>query len=236
MVKTGRDVLEYLGIDHAFLTGPRNVFCTLLEISAKEPWVIAIDRLWEEPEAVLTIKYRGTYRERPVRIEKRDAFTYRLSFAGGSGGNPLEALWASIQKLEEDESLWNKRKEERHPVGAAFSPLLGLKKTEQKVILSGKEYPCLINDLSFRGMRLTTLDGGNLKKGQEAAVLLDFINPIERIILKGTVQSLVLKSGEQPSGGSRRPVRFAILSLQLPDPPLAFKQRLGTFIAQGGGR
>jgi hypothetical protein len=235
MVKTGRDVLEHLGIDHTFLTGPRNVFCTLLEVSSAEPWIAAIDRPWEGPEAVLNIKYRGIYHERPVMIEKRDAFTYRLVFAGVPGGPPWEALWESIRTLEADESLWNKRKEDRYPLGTACSPRFGLKRAEQKAVLSGKEYPCLINDISFNGVKITALDGGNIQRGHEAAVVLDCINPLERLILTGTIQSLMLKSGEQPSAGSRRPVRFAIVSLQLPDPPLAFKQRLGAFIRNGDG-
>jgi hypothetical protein len=236
MVKTGRDVLDYLGIAHTFLTGRRNAFCTLLEVSSKDPWIIAIDTVWEEPEAVLNIKYRGTYQELPVRVEKRDVFSYRIFFIETSGENPSRELWESIQQLEADESLWNKRKEDRHTIGVALFPALGLKKAEQKVLLSGKEYPCLVNDVSFSGLKITTLDGGGIKQGDTAAVLLDFTNPIERIIVKSTIQSVLLKSGESPAAGSRRPVRFAILSLQVLDPPLAFKQRLGAFIRQGGGR
>jgi hypothetical protein len=90
--------------------------------------------------------------------------------------------------------------------------------------------------MSFNGLKITTLDSGDLKKGDAVTVLLDFTSPLERIIIKGTVQSVLLKSGEYPSGGNRRPARFAVLSLQAPDPPLAFKQRLGAFIREGGGR
>jgi hypothetical protein len=228
VVRAHKDVFDYLGIEHTFLTGKRNEFCTVLELSSGETWIIAVGGVWEEDTALFNIKYRGSYLSLPVTVEKRDGFTYRMSFREGL---VEPSLREGIIKLEENERLWNKRKDERFAVGVAGSEPLGLKKAEQKVILSGAEYPCMVNDLSFNGAKITTLESGELKRGSEAGLLLDFINPLERIVLTGTVQALQIKSGEQRAG---RPVRFAILSLRYnTDPPLAYRRRLGSFAGKG---
>jgi hypothetical protein len=226
MVKVHKDVLDHLGIEHVFLTGQRNVFCALLEISTTEAWRVAIDGEWEEGEGILNIKYKGIYLTWPVYVKKQDRLSHTIELIGDSV--KLSALYESIQTLERDENLWNHRREERFDVGAEGSGLLGLRKVEQKVIIAGTELPCMVNDLSFGGMRLTTMDSGEVKKGDTVTALLDFNNPIERLMLKGTVQAVMVKSGA--SKGGERPVRFAILSVRFQeDPPLAFRQRLGAF-------
>jgi hypothetical protein len=232
MIQAHKDVLDYLGIEHAFLTGARNEFCTFLEISTEGRWVIAVGGQWEDGTAVLNLKYRGAYLEWPVVINTKDTFSWYMKIEGGEWKR--SPVFEGIQALEKDESLWNKRKETRFAVGAGLSGVLGLRKAEQKVILAEREQPCMVNDVSFRGIKLTTFDTGELKRGDQAAVLLDFTAPIERIVLKGTIQRIVIKTGER--GG--RPVRFAVISLRFEDPPLAFRRRMGAFIGvtETGGK
>jgi hypothetical protein len=236
MVRARKDALESIGIEHVFLTGERNEFCAVLELGAAGKWAIAPGGPWEGGEAVLNVKYRGAYLCCPVKIEKRDDFSYWALFpatgAADSGGWP--SLWESIETLENDERLWDTRKGERFGVGAEFSAALGLKKAEQKAVISGREYPCMINDVSFRGMRLTALDGGGAGKGDGIAVLLDFAGPAERIALRGTVQAVITKTGARADAGGRYP-RFAVISMRFSaEPPLAFMKRLGAFIERGG--
>jgi hypothetical protein len=113
---------------------------------------------------------------------------------------------------------------------------LGLRKAEQRVILGGdlnRELPCMVNDASMGGIRFTTFDSGDIKKGDSAAVLLDFSDPIERITLKGIIQAVIIKSGEQKNTGASggMPAKFAIISLKFQDdPPLSYKRRLKAFV------
>jgi hypothetical protein len=228
LIKTRKDVLSHLGIEHAFLTGHRNEFCTILELGTEKRWVVAVGAPWDEYEAILNVKYRGAYLTWPVQVERKDAFSYWVSFNYPEGAE-TKRLWADIKKLEDDETLWNTRKEERFTVGADRFAALGLKKAEQRVMVAGTEFPCMIHDVSLKGAKLTTYDHGSAKRGDEITVFLDFISPIERITLKGTIQAMTVKTGEQRTAGGH-PIRFAVISIQFStDAPLAFRQRLGVF-------
>jgi hypothetical protein len=233
MIRVHKDVLDHLGIEHVFLTASQNAFCTLLEIGLSEKWLIAIGNSWEAEEAILNIKYRGTYLVWQVHITPKDKFSYHLELSNEEF--KVSPLYGEIEELERNESLWNKRKEMRMPVGADLSGVLGLRKAEQKaVITGGQEMPCMVNDLSFGGMKITTYDTGSLKKGDPVLVLLDFTDPVEKIPLKGTIQVVTVKTGLQKTAGGH-PVKFAIISIQFQgDPPLAFRQRLGAFMEKVG--
>jgi c-di-GMP-binding flagellar brake protein YcgR len=228
MVAVYKDILDYLHIEHTFLTGNRNCFCNLLEISRKE-WTVAVDVPIPDGEWVIHIKYEGEYTELKVTLKNRQNMVYTLTFLPMEEDRRTAGIFESIEKLEKNTELWNKRKEERHVLGAEFSEEFGLKKVEQKVIITGKEYPCMINDISFQGMKLTTLETGS-RKGEEIAVLLDFINPIERVMVKGYIQSVLIKSGEKTK------YRFAILSVKFPDTPLALKERVGSYMIRKDGK
>jgi hypothetical protein len=233
MIQVHKDVLEYLEIGHTFLTGPQNGFCTLLEIGTGGKWIIAVGGAWEAGQAVLNVKYRGTYLEWPVVISKRDNFSYFLEIQGGDFKQ--SPLFERVTSLERDETLWNARKESRFTVGADLSEALGLRKAEQKALLGGKEQPCMVIDVSFGGMKIISFDTGDVRRGDGAGVALDFTDPIERIVLKGVIRSVIVKSGER-GGAEGRPVRFAVVSLEFSETPLAFKRRLGAFMGKAGGK
>jgi hypothetical protein len=227
VIKAHEDVLKALGIEHAFLTGAKYEFCALLELGTEGKWIIALGSPWTAASAVLNLKYAGSYFTYPVTIAERDSHTYWLTFTDDSLQQPLKE---ALKELEEHEERWNKRKEDRFTVGVEGSKVLGLKRAEQKVILANQEGPCLINDISFGGIKLTTLDNGGIRKGGDITVVLDFTAPPERMILPGIIQAVTYKTGTAKSGAGNPP-RFAIISLRFAvDPPLAYRQRLGSYL------
>jgi hypothetical protein len=234
MIRVHRDVLGHLGIEHVFLMGDMgNSFCTLLELSVSE-WLVAIDKDLPGGEADITVKHNGRYLAFKAVLRSEEGFTYRLSFAEDPASRGGGELIAAIAALEAHEERWNKRKEERHTIGFLFSGDFGLKKAEQKVVLGGREYPCMVNDVSFSGIKITSFDPGDLETGDGIAVLLDFSRPIERIVLKSLIRSVAVKTGEKGNGGQRR-LTFAVISARFTDAPLRFKQRLGAYIARKEG-
>jgi hypothetical protein len=84
--------------------------------------------------------------------------------------------------------------------------------------------------VSFSGIKITSYDPGDLERGDEIAVLLDFSNPIERIVLKSFIQSVTVKTGERGGNGGQRRLKFAVISARFAEAPLSFKQRLGAYI------
>jgi hypothetical protein len=234
MIQAHRDVLRHLDIEHTFITGDTgNGFCTLLGISVSE-WIVATDKEFPDGGADINVKYNGRYLTFKAVLQREEGLSYRLRFAEDPAARGGGALIAAITALEAHEELWNKRKEERHKIGRNFSADFGLKKAEQKVIMGGREYPCMVNDVSFSGIKITSFDPGNLERGDEIAVLLDFSHPIERIALKSFVQSVTVKTGEKGPGGQSR-LKFAIVSARFTDPPLPFKRRLGAYISRTEG-
>jgi hypothetical protein len=96
-------------------------------------------------------------------------------------------------------------------------------------MVSGRELPCLVDDISYGNIQLTTFDPGGLNQGETAAALLDFVELLERAVLKEIIQTAAVKTGEQ---GSRA---GAVLSLRSPDDPsLAFRRRMGAFTQRTG--
>ena len=129
----------------------------------------------------------------------------------------------------DDESLWDKRKEERYDVGAALAKSFGLSGAEQKLIFGKKTGPCLVNNVSFNGINCTAYADNYFEYGREIGVHLLFSNPFERIFLRGIIQSVIVKIGASASK-TQSPPRFAVVAARFVEPPLAYKQRLGKFI------
>jgi hypothetical protein len=224
-------VLEYLGFDHAYLTGARNSFCSPLEMGADE-WTLSTDADMPDGNAVLHIKYKGEYIELPVALKKQSAGVRVAAFLDKP---PSSApLFAGIREMLADESRWNSRREDRRAVGVDGSAGLGLSSPEQRLFFGKREYPCLVNNVSFGGMSLTCPADDGFKEGGELIVRLSFASPIENIPLRCWIQSVSVKTGAAKTP-TARPPRFAVMGLQFIDPPLSFKQRLGRLLEPAGG-
>jgi hypothetical protein len=224
--KAYKQTLGALGIEHTFLTGEKNCFCQPLEIGLRE-WLLSADANLQNGENCLHIKYAGNYLDLPVILRKNDAFSYTAGFVGKPAA--AQPLFAAVAEMLEKEDFWNKRREERHPLGIDLSQAFGLASPEQRLFCNGLEFPCLLNNVSFGGANCTAPAATDFSRGCEVVFRLAFSQPLERISVKGCIQSVSVKTGTVKDK-SHTPPRFAILSAQFSDPPLAFKQRLGRWI------
>ncbi len=226
MITVHKDILKHLKIEHLFLTGEKNCFCGLVAVSGAE-WRVNLDVPYEG-NAILNIKYKGLYTEAAVTVKKdADTECFLIHFVNSDDENIKEILSAVIE-LEKNTELWNKRTEERFSLGVNNSEKFNLESPEQLLIAGNAKYPCMVNDVSFRGMKITTFASSAISSGNEITVILKFVNPIEQISLKGVIQAVTMKTPETKSGRSRQ---FAIVSIQFLETPLVYKQRLGRYIS-----
>ena len=116
MIKVHKDVLNYLNIEHMFIISETtNSFCIPLEISQNK-WIIAIEKeLFGEVE--LNIKYKGKYLSIKVNLENLPhTRTYNIILPK-INKKDFKELINQISELEKNQSLWEKRKEERYMIG-----------------------------------------------------------------------------------------------------------------------
>jgi hypothetical protein len=229
-LKAHKQALDALGIEHTFLTGEKNCFCQPLEIGLRE-WLLSADANLQNGEKCLHIKYTGNYLELPVILHKNDAFSYTAAFAGKPAA--AQPLFDAVAEMLEKEVRWNKRREERHTLGIDLSQAFGLASPQQRLFCNGREFPSLLNNVSFGGANCTAPAAADFSRGREIVFCLAFSQPLERILVKGRIQSVSVKTGAAKDK-SQTPPRFAVLSIQFSDPPLAFKQRLGRWIENRG--
>lgn len=227
MIKVYKDILEKLKIENVFLTGETNAFCTVLEIEGNK-WVVSTDKNFYTDSAVLNIKVEGEYMEIPVKVDGIESGLYRLLLSSPqSSGHQFSQLMQRINELEKNHEIWEKRKEERFNIGIKKSEDFLLSKPEQTIVYDKKELPCLVNNVSFSGANITTVSfsGSEFRRGAEVFLVLKFNSPIERIILKANIQSVAVKSSHENAR-----LKFALLSMQIINPPLAYKERINAFI------
>lgn len=225
MIKVYKDILEKLKIENVFLTGETNAFCTVFEIEG-DKWVVSTDKNFYTDSAVLNIKTDGEYMEIPVKIDGIENGLYRIALSS-SRKKQFSALMQRIEELEKNHEIWEKRKEERFNVGIKKSGDFLLSKPEQTILYDKKELPCLVNNVSFSGANITTVSfsGSEFRRGTEVFLVLKFNSPIERIILKANIQSVAVKSSHENTR-----LKFALLSMQIINPPLSYKERINAFI------
>jgi hypothetical protein len=226
-MKVYKDILDHLHIEHIFITGAKNCFCTLLEIEDTY-WKVVIDTPFNDEEATLHVKYNGSYIDEKVLVFKDTVDMYKVEFINKTN-EIIKIIFASIKQLIADEKSYNKRKEDRYEMGIKYSMLFNLKTVEQKVSTKGIELPCMVNDVSFNGMRVTTFERESLKKSEEISIVLRFSKPIECLEIKGYIQSIVVKTVKN-SIKSSKDYHFALISVKFINTPLSYKQRLGSYL------
>ena len=227
MIKVYKDVLDKIGIQNIFLTGENNAFCTILEIDKEgKEWVISTDKEFYTDNIIMNIKINDTYIEIKSEIEKLENGLYKV-IVGNCKKKQFLQIIDKIKELEKHHELWEKRKEERFNIGIDNSDNFFLSKPEQEIVFNKQTLPCLVNNVSFSGANITTvfLADNEFKRGNEIHLVLKFNKPIEQIALKGTIQSVAVKSAKN----SNR-IKFAIIAMELINPALSYKERITQFI------
>lgn len=229
MIKVTKEILETIGIENLFLSGTKEREKWLLHPIEMESsyWVCSLDTPCFLANVICNIKINDEYIRIPSTIELLEENIYRLEFTDSSSRD-FDIIKSRINKLENNISFLEKRKEQRYEVGIKGSNQIGIKDHEkQKVIYKGNELPCFFNNISYNGCSITTIQTGKFRftVGDDIGFNLNLKNPLENIFMKGRVCSVALKTPENETH-----FKFAILSVELYEPPLTWKNRLSEYI------
>lgn len=230
-MKIIKDILQHLHIETVYIVTNDNLYlCCPVEI-VKEKWFIACDSDNIGGKVRLKVKYHGSFIYLGSVITKKSqenlySFTYELEIDKNeyTKDRLKENFFMELHKMQEQTEMWNRRKEERYDIGLdeKRQKLINFKTTEQTLITDKTQLPCLVNNISFSGAKITTLEG-NFSKDKKVCLNLSFVQPIEQIPLIGTIKSCVIKSTQEKK-------IVSILSLHFDLSPIEFKKRLDRFI------
>lgn len=229
MVKATKEILENIGIENIFLSGTDESEKWLLgpvELSAIS-WICTLDKECFINNVTCNIKFNGEYIKIPCETELLEGNIYRIEFTDNSSRN-FKKIKNKIKELEKNISFLEKRKEKRYEIGIKGSQLFGIADHEkQNIIFDGKTLPCFFNNISYSGCNIITMQTELFKFiiGDEIAIKLRLSNPLENIFMQGKIRSVALKSPENDTH-----FKFAILSVELDEPPLSWKKRLTDYI------
>ena len=229
MIKATKEILKNFGIENLFLSGSEESEKWLFQPVELEDgyWICTLDTPCYLATAICNIKINDEYIKIPATIELLEENIYRLEFTDNSN-REFRKMKTKINELDKNNSFLEKRKEQRYQVGIKGSIQIGITDHDkQKVIYKGHELPCFFNNISYNGCNITTMQTGMFKftVGEEIGFKLNLSNPLENIFMQGRICSAALKSPENETH-----FKFAILSVELYEPPLSWKRRLTDYI------
>lgn len=235
-MKIDKDLLNLLKIETVYIFSNNTLYLSFpLEIR-KLTWNITSDSSELNGEVKLKVKYRGSFIYLDCKIRKKTnlnlyAFNYEIEI------DPSETdkdkfkftFFQDLKKIEEKSNGWNQRKEIRYEIGLdpKKQELINFKNEEQIVVSDKQQLPCLINNLSFSGAKITTIES-NFQKEKKVCLYLSFKNPIEQIPIIAVIKNCTIKATADKQ-------IIAILSLKFDNSPVSYKERLDNFIKQVEG-
>lgn len=228
MIKATKETLESIGIENVFLSGSEESEKWLLQPMelGSTCWICSLDKSCFINDVTCNIKINDEYLKIPCETEHLEGNIYRIEFTENSRN--FNKIKTKIKEFEKNISFLEKRKEKRYEIGIKGSQLFGITNhKKQNVIFEGNTLPCFFNNISYGGCNITTMQTELFKFiiGDKIALKLSLSNPIENIFMQGKICSVALKSPENDTH-----FKFAILSVELFEPPLSWKKRLTDYI------
>lgn len=229
MIKATKEILGSIGIENIFLSGSDESEKWLLqplEIGTGY-WICSLDKSCFINNVTCNIKIKDEYIKTPVEAELVEGNIYRIEFSESSS-KEFKKIKNKIKELEKNITFLEKRREKRYELGISGSKKFGITDYEkQNIFFEGKTLPCFFNNISYGGCNITTMQTELFRfvTGNEIAIKLCLSNPLENIFMKGKICSVALKS---PTNETY--FKFAILSIELCEPPLSWKKRLTDYI------
>ena len=229
MIKATKEILGSIGIENIFFSGSDESEKWLLqplEIGTGY-WICALDKSCFINNVTCNIKIKDEYIKTPVETELVEGNIYRIEFSESSS-KEFKKIKNKIKELEKNITFLEKRREKRYEIGIKGSRLFGISDHEkQNIIFEGKTLPCFFNNISYNGCNITTMQTELFRFviGNEITFKLSLSNPLETIFMQGKICSVALKSPENDTH-----FKFAILSVELYNPPLSWKKRLAEYI------
>ena len=226
-----KDILNALKIETAYILANEILYmCIPLEIR-KHTWYVSCDSNDLKNEVVLKVKFNGSfiYLKSKILQKEQDSlytFTYELEIEPEEKNKDSlkRVFFAMIAEMEENAEKWNKRKENRYDIGLDEARLKAINfKTAEQIIVADKlQLPCVVNNISYGGAKITTIES-NFHKDKKVCLYLSFINPIEQIPIVASVRNCFLKTTME-----NKPV--SVLSVKYEHSPYEYKKRLDAFI------
>lgn len=229
MLKATKEILENIGIENVFLSGTEESEKWLLQPMeiGSTCWICSLNKSCFINNVTCNIKIKDEYIKIPCETELLEGNIYRIEFTESSSRD-FKKIKSKVKELEKNISFLEKRKEKRYEIGIIGAEQFGIADHEkQNIIFEGKTLPCFFNNISYSGCNITTMQTELFKFviGDEIAFKLCLSNPLENIFMQGKICSVALKSPENDTH-----FKFAILSIELYEPPLAWKRRLADYI------
>lgn len=228
MIKATKEILENIGIENMFLSGSDESEKWLLQPMelGTTCWICSLDKSCFINNVTCNIKINDEYLKILCETELLEGNIYRIEFT--ESRRDFKKIKTKIKNLEKNISFLEKRKEKRYEIGIKGSQLFGITNhKKQNIIFEGNTLPCFFNNISYGGCNITTIQTELFKFviGEKIAFKLSLSNPLENIFMQGKICSVALKSPENDTH-----FKFAILSVELFEPPLSWKNRLTDYI------
>lgn len=230
-MKISKDLLNALYIESIYLVLNNILYlCLPLEIK-NTSWFVSCDSDNLQGKVKLKVKYKGSFVYLNALIIKKEqsslyAFTYEVLIDENeiNKDNFKSALFFNIKEMEKKAEAWNRRKENRYNIGIDEKRVswINFKSPEQIVVIDKIQLPCVVNNLSYSGANITTLQG-NFVKDKKICLFLSFVKPIENISLITQVKNCLIKTTQEQE-------IVSIISVKFDNSPLEYKQRLDDFI------
>lgn len=225
------DILTMLEIEAVYVVSNNKIyFCVPIEINGFE-WIVAGDSGEIPKDGLLKVKFKGVFLYFKAHFvgSKSDgvySYSYNVIISSDEIVNDKikKCFFGVLKETEEKQILWNKRKEERYEIGMdeRLVKLIEFRFIQQEIIDDGKRIPCVVDNLSYSGAKITTFSG-NYYKEKEICVFLTFTNPIEQIPILCTIKNCIMKLIDSKT-------IVSILSLKFNESPYLYKKRLTNFI------
>lgn len=229
-MKVTKDLLNALNVESVYIKGMVGFFPCMPVEMRPDGWTVVSDDAFPEGEALLKIKYRGSFFPIMANIsgtEERDGiFFMNICFP------PEEKLKDEFKKAfftEQDRMIekgetWNKRKEQRYTIGIDRNEIekMQFKENEHVFIFEKRQMPCVVDNISYRGARVIMFDG-SIKKDMKTYLILKYKNPIEQIgimCITRNIQTKELQKGK----------KIQIVSLEYESVPLEYNYRMDAYI------
>lgn len=228
-----KDILKALKIETIYILCRNTVYlCIPVEIK-KMSWFVSCDSDNLSGNIKLKIKFRGSFIYLDAYILKKESdtlysFTYEVDIreSSNTSDNFKYYFFKELKEMEEKDTSWNKRKEERYEIGLdeEKQKKIQFKSLEQILICDKVQLPCIINNISFGGAKITTT-AGNFHKDKKICIAMNFENPIEQISIISNIRNCIIKTINNKQ-------IVSILSIKFENTPIEFKTRLDKYIEE----
>lgn len=226
-----KDILNFLNIETSYIvTEDKLCMCMPLRFSGLT-FFVSSDSGDLTGKVKFKVKFHGSFIYLDSIIIKRTnetmySFVYELGIMDYEKDKDSfkKTFFLQLKKMEEQSESWNKRKEIRYDIGLdeKLGELLNFKSMEQVLIADKIQLPCIINNISYSGAKITTLEG-KFSKDKLVCLNLSFKNPIEQIPLVASIKNCFIKSTNEKK-------IISVLSIKYDYSPISYKQRIDSYI------